>query len=103
MYKLHYSVGALNDLDEIWEYIHNELQSPVAAQNIVTGIMDSLDKLRDFPAMGSPLSSVIGLESDYRYFVCGKYIAFYRLDGTGVFIDRILYSRRDYLRILFDK
>ena len=31
MNKLLYSPGALNDLDEIWAYINNELQNPAAA------------------------------------------------------------------------
>lgn len=102
MHKLRYSPEALNDLDEIWEYIYKELQNPVAAQNIVAGILDKIDKLRDFPEMGSLLSSVIEVESDYRHLVCGNYKAFYRVDSMNVFIDRIFYDGRDYIRILFD-
>ncbi|KLU59023.1 hypothetical protein CEB3_c50430 [Peptococcaceae bacterium CEB3] len=30
-----------------------------------------------------------------------RLLAFYRIDSTNVFIDRILYGRRDYLHILF--
>lgn len=101
MHKLRYSPEALNDLDEIWEYIHNELQNPAAAQKTVAGILDALEKLCDSPEIGSLLSSITGIESDYRHLVCGNYVTFYRIDRTNVFIDRILYGRRDYLRILF--
>ena len=31
----------------------------------------------------------------------GNYISFYRAYDSEVFIDRILYARRDYMRILF--
>ena len=41
------------------------------------------------------------LESDYRFIVSGNYISFYRAYDSEVFIDRILYARRDYMRILF--
>ncbi len=101
MHKLRYSSEALNDLDKILGYIHNELQNPAAAQRTVAGILDALEKLCDFPEMGSSLSSITGIESDYRHLICGNYIAFYRIQSTSVFIDRILYGRRDYLRILF--
>ena len=41
------------------------------------------------------------VESDYRFLVSGNYLAFYRAYGNTVYVDRILYGRRDYLRILF--
>ncbi|MCD8340661.1 MAG: type II toxin-antitoxin system RelE/ParE family toxin [Clostridiales bacterium] len=101
--KLHYSPDALRDLDEIWEYIQMELSNPSAAANVVNGILDTLDRLEDFAEMGAPLSSVADVESNYRFIQSGNYLAFYRPEGTDIYIDRILYGRRDYLRILFDK
>ena len=64
-------------------------------------ILDNIEKLREFSKMGTPLSSVTEIESDYRFLICGNYLVFYRVNGTEVSIDRILYGRRDYLRILF--
>ncbi|SHK39445.1 type II toxin-antitoxin system RelE/ParE family toxin [Desulforamulus aeronauticus] len=103
MNKLHYSPEALRDLNEIWEYIFGELENPTAAENTVNTILEAIDKLQDFSGVGSLLSSVVELESDYRFLVCGNYLAFYRVVGSNVYIDRVLYGRRDYLRILFDK
>jgi addiction module RelE/StbE family toxin len=101
MNKLYYSPLALSDLDDIWRYIHNELQSPAAALKTVSSVLDTVEKLRDFSELGPKLSSITYIDSDYRYLVCGKYITFYRVSGDDVYIDRILYGRRDYLRILF--
>lgn len=50
---------------------------------------------------GTPLSSVADIESDYRFIVSGNYLVFYRAYGKDVYIDRVLYGRRDYMRILF--
>lgn len=100
--KLHYSPNALHDLDEIWDYIVMELCNPEAAVNLVNGIMDTIDKLEEFAEMGAPLSSVADVESDYRFLIYDKYLAFYRSEGTDIYIDRVLYGKRDYLRILFD-
>ncbi len=101
MSKLRYSPEALNDLDAIWSYIHDELQNPVAAQKTVSAILDTIEKLRDFPKIGILISAITDIDSDYRYLVCGKYISFYRIEVSAVIIDRILYGRRDYIRVLF--
>lgn len=101
MNKLYYSSEALNDLDEIWKYIFEELQNPIAAQKTVYSILDTIEKLKEFSEMGPDLSSVTDVENSYRFLVCGNYLAFYRVNGVEVSIDRILYGKRDYLRILF--
>lgn len=101
--KVRYSPEAINDLDEIWAYISDELQNPESASNTVDGIMDTVDKLNDFPEMGPPLSSITDIESAFRFLVCGNYIAFYHLNGEIVSIDRVLYGKRDYIRVLFEE
>ncbi len=97
MRKLRYSPEARGDLDGIWAYIRAELHSPAAARNTVTGILNGLERLREFPDKGPLLSSVADVESGYRFLVCGSYIAFYRVEEACVSVDRVLYGRRDYL------
>lgn len=99
--KLHYTREARRDLDDIWDYINADLSNPSAAARTVDKIMDAIDQLGDFGELGAPLNSVSHIESDYRFLVCGSYLAFYRVSGNNVYIDRILYGRRDYLHILF--
>ncbi len=84
MNRLHYSPEALNDLDEIWTYISEELHNPAAALNTVEYILNAIDNLRKFSEMGPPLNLITGIESNYRFLVCGKYIAFYRVDKVEV-------------------
>ena len=99
--SIHYSPKARDDLDEIWEYISFELCNPQAAEKTVNKIMDAVDELETFSESGALLSSVTDMESDYRFLTIGNYMVFYRVNGQDVYIDRILYGRRDYLRILF--
>lgn len=99
--KIHYAPEAQNDLDEIWEYISFDLSNPQATENTVNKILDRIDALENFSEIGAPLSSVTEVESDYRFLVSGNYMVFYRVTGKDVYIDRVLYSRCDYLRILF--
>jgi addiction module RelE/StbE family toxin len=101
MNKLRLSPLAQEDLQAIKRYIADELQNPQAAINTVAQITKKLRNLEDFPSMGAPLASKIDIETDYRFLVCGSYMAFYRYDGEVVHIIRILYGRRDYVKILF--
>lgn len=98
--KIYYSVEARRDLDDIWDYIENELCNSAAAQRIVNRIMDAVNQLKDFSGLGSTLSSVTNTDTDYRYLVTSNYMTFYRVVGNDVYVDRILYGRRDYLHIL---
>lgn len=41
------------------------------------------------------------VKSDYRFVISGNYISFYRVCENEVYVDHIVYSRRDYIRILF--
>jgi plasmid stabilization system protein ParE len=100
-YKLHYSTQSRRDLDEVWAYIATELQNPSPATRIINAIMDSTNQLTDFAEMGAPLSSIANVESDYRFLVHGNYLIFYRIEGDEIYVDRVLFGRRDYLRILF--
>ena len=98
--KICYSPEAIRDLDEIWAYLLDELQNSDAAVSTVDGIVERIDQLRGFPQMGPALSSITEMESDYRFLVCGGYLAIYHVGDAAVFVDRILYARRDYLRVL---
>lgn len=101
MNNLHLSEEAQNDLIEIKTYIEEELLNPSAALATVSKITKSLRILKTYTKAGTPLSSIADVESDYRFIVSGNYISFYRTYGNEVYVDRILYARRDYMRVLF--
>ena len=100
MNNLHLSLDAQDDLAEIKAYIAEELDNPQAALATVTKISNTIRMLRDHALIGAPLSSIVDVESDYRFLTSGNYMIFYRVVGNDVFIDRVLYGRRDFLRVL---
>lgn len=68
----------------------------------VDGIMDKVDGIASFPESGAKLVFENGLDSGYRYVVFKNYLAFYRLRSNNVvYVDRVIYGGRDYMRILF--
>ena len=103
MAKISYSVAAIQDLEEIGDYIAYILKNPLAALNTVNKIQNTVDKLADFPFIGTLLSGVVKTETNYRFLVCGNYLVFYRAQTDSVYISRVLYGRRNYMAILFDE
>lgn len=102
--NIRYSPRALKDLDQIWDYIELDLYNSSAAQNIVNGIIDKIESIALFPESGAKLEFENGLDSGYRYVVYKKYMVFYRTNTENIiFIDRVIYSGRDYMRLLFSK
>lgn len=101
MNNLYLSQAAQDDLTEIKAYISEELENPTAALSTVGRITKSIRILRNHAMAGAPLSSVANVDNDYRFLVSGNYMVFYRAIGSEVYVDRILYGRRDYLRVLF--
>lgn len=101
MKKLLISPLAEEDLAEIKNYISVELNNPSAALKIMKQIMKRIRQLIEVPEIGAPLSSVVDIETDYRFLVCGKYLVFYRIEDENVFVSRVFYGKRDYLKLLF--
>ena len=100
-YKIRISPKAQDDLAEIKSYISQELCNPQAATKLVSKIMKRIRGLSEFPEMGATLSSVIDIHTEYRFLVCGNYLVFYRLEDGNVFVSRVIYGKRNYMRILF--
>ena len=75
--------------------------NPFAALTTVSLIAKSLRILANHAQAGTPLSVITDIESEYRFTVSGNYISFCCAYGSEVYIDRILYARRDYVRIIF--
>ena len=101
MAEIIFSPEAVKDLQETKAYITDELLSEQAANSTGSKILKNIRMLAEFPNSGAPLSGAVGIEMDYRYLVCGNYTAFYRVENETVYIIRILYGRRDFMRILF--
>lgn len=101
MSEIKFSPEAILDLREIKEYISEELSNEQASDRIIEKVFKRIRTLSEFPNSGAELSSIVDIDSEYRFLVCGNYTAFYRYENDIVYIIRILYGRRDFMRILF--
>lgn len=101
MNTIYYAPKAQNDLDEIYTYIAEKLVNPSAADHTVNGILDAVDMLQEYTEAGTPVYFDSDLFSGYRFVGYKNYLAFYRIIENAVYVDRILYKKRDYMQLLF--
>lgn len=101
MNKLHISPEARDDIRELRKYIREELDNPSAADQLSKKLTAAIRRLEEHAALGAPLSSIVEVQTDYRFLVCDSYLVFYYVRGKDIFVTRVLYGKRDYLRILF--
>lgn len=102
MHKLRYAPEAANDLEEIRDYIAQELMNPDAAEHTLEEIAKRLRLLCQQPLLGKRLTYGTGIETDERFLVCGRYLAFYHVFQDAVLVDRILYNKRNYQALLLE-
>lgn len=101
MIKILFSPKSIQDINEIKNYLEEELCSKKVIERIIRKILDRIYKLADFPEIGTPLNSVVAIKTSYRYLVCENYKIFYTIENDEVHISRIFSIKRNYLSILF--
>lgn len=100
---IRYKNAALRDIQQKQDYIANVLKNKKAAQNLVSSILRTVSQLMDNPMMGVPLNSKFDVDSDLRFFIISKQLAFYRIEDESVIsVVRMLDGRQDYMSILFE-
>jgi len=100
MASVYVSPKAVEDLDNIRDYIKEELKSPQAAKEVVLKIISAYEMLANFPEMGSCLETRDASLQCYRHVPAGNYIVFYRIEDDNVYVVRILHCLMDYVKIL---
>ena len=88
--KLIISPNANYDLQAIVEYIVSE--NPEAALVILDEIEMALNRLRDFPFLGTARGS---LRPGYRLLVTGNYNILYKVESEKIYVGRILHHAQD--------
>lgn len=81
-YKIKINPKAIKDLDEIYNYIASEKQSPQNAKAQVDRIKVAILKLDMFPQAHQERNEGAFARKGYRQLLIDNYIAIYRIDET---------------------
>lgn len=94
-----YSRSAIDDLDRIEADVFHASNSEEIPNRYIDELLTKIESRADFPRSSASLYYE-GLFTGYYYVVFKAYIAFYRLEGNVLFVDRILLGKSDYLKTL---
>ena len=99
-YRIEYYQAAIRDLDRVWNEVYEASKEADIATRYVDGLMDCVAEKRAFPKSGAPLYYENGF-TGYYYVVFKAYMAFYRIVEERILVDRVVFGRSDYMRIIF--
>ena len=102
MYQLEYLPIAKQDMVDIVKYISHDLCNPSAAETLAEEMIESAERLTEFPYINAVYQAVKPLRREYRKLIVRNYIMFYWIDEgeKRVTVARVVYARRDYGKLL---
>ena len=102
MYKVVVTSLADCDLEEIFEYIAIDLNSPNAAADMVSRLYDSAKSLSNFPLRHPLVRDDYLARQGFRFLAVKNYVVFYVVNEAAkqVIIHRVLHSKQSYQRLL---
>ncbi|MFZ5354843.1 MAG: type II toxin-antitoxin system RelE/ParE family toxin [Bacillota bacterium] len=97
-YNIEYSPSAVNDLNDIVDYIKND--SSQSAKNFVDKVDETISKLEYFPYMGVVPKDIRLQRLGYRVLIVENHLVFYVVIEDIVEIRRIISGKRKYSFLL---
>ena len=98
-YKVEILLAAWQDIDKISDF-HLRMVGAASAEKITDKILDTLDKLADFPYMGDQHPDPVLAKYEYRKVLCGDYVCIYKVIDSYVYVYRIVNGKTDYPALL---
>lgn len=98
MYSVKILPSAWEDLKKIEDYylIQFDMETALKVSN---HILDTIERLADFPDMGSMMPDPWLSEQGYRMIICKKHVAIYRKIEEVIYIYHIADTRTDYTKL----
>ena len=101
-YTVQITDRALRDMEEIYTYIAEQLQSPENAMKQYNRIAKGIEGLDIFPERVHVMESEPEHSMRLRQFPIDNFSAFYIIEGDSVSVTRVLYSASDISRRLME-
>lgn len=102
-YKVQITDKALADMEEIYDYITEKLQSPENAIEQYNRIAEAIEGLCIFPERVRIMESEPEQEIGLRQFPTDNFSVFYVIQEDRVIVTRVLYSASDISRRLVEQ
>jgi plasmid stabilization system protein ParE len=102
MYELILSKLFDNDIDSTYEYIKDNLEAPMAAENLMKEVKQKLNYLKENPTVRPLIKDKVILALKLRSAKVKNYVIYYSVDEEKQKINliRFLHNKRDWINIL---
>jgi len=94
LFEIRYLQTAVDDLEEIFDYIVKD--NPSAAASILDKFDLSISKLSNKPKIGVIPKDERLKKLGYRMLIVGKYLIFYVIKGNCIQVRRVVHGARQY-------
>jgi len=101
-YKIQITDKALSDMEEIYNYIAEQLQTPEAAMGQYNRIADAIETLDMFPERMKLMETEEKLALGLRQMPVDNFTVFFHIREERVIITNVLYSASDIAKRLRD-
>ena len=95
------SEAGIRDIEKMSSEIFSISQDKNITEAYISQLLEKIYKIADFPESGTPLY-FNGYPTDYRYVIYKNYLAFYHISENDLIVDRIVYGKSNYCKILFE-
>lgn len=99
-YKLRYLPLFAEDLYNAASYISNRLENPTAAERLINEVEKAILERLDMPLSFEPYHSSKKRNDTYYRIYVGNYTVFYVVIDDVMEVRRLIYSLRDFERLL---
>lgn len=101
-FKVLITPTAKKDIEDIIQYIKNDLKNKAAADAILNKLKNSIFSLSELPFRHHLVADSTIAKMNIRKILVENYIVFYTVseDSSCVDIIRVLYARRDWMNLI---
>lgn len=87
---------AMQDMEQIFEYISVKLANPTAGLKQIKDFEDALDKVCEFSESCPLVLNEYVKDKSLRKLIVNNYIVFYRVRGDELQVVRVVYGMQNY-------
>ena len=98
-YKVIFTNDAIDDMDNIFNYISEKLYTPISAKKLMKEVNNAIDDLKYTANSYRVIKKQPDLEMEYRRIIIKKYVIIYTIDEktNKVYIVHMYYGGSNYL------
>ena len=98
-YKITFSTVAIDDIGKMTNEIYVACMDKKTTEEYVRNFLKKIYDINVFQESGTPLL-FLKQATGYRYIIYKSYLAFYRIKGNEIIVERVLFAKSNYFNDL---